>query len=412
MIVEFIWSGKSTKIAYNNIIQNIELGGLKLTDIESKIESILIGWIKRICNDNTCNWTATLKSYLKSSDMTNLFKENRDVITTDSLFYQSILNSWKKVREQKEITKFTIQNEIIWNNRFIKINNKTLNWKKWKAKGIIKLSDILDRNGKFLTLVEIKNKYGISVNILDYISLTKNMPKDWIIKLSEKHSIPNDEELKLASIMELKFVTKDIYNVLVTRKYSLHKSIKKWESEFPLLKDEEAIWPKIYYNAFLSTRDTQIQSFQYKIIMKILNCNKKLYDWSIRDNPICDYCELIDDTSHFLLKCNNAKMFWKSLLNWWNRLGIQEIYLLGQDLVENLIFGFHIIDNSFKILNFICLHAKFYIYKQKRQHNNNNLFLYDFLCLMKQNIKDELFLCEKDGNVDLRNLYKIILDEL
>ncbi len=51
-IVDFIWDGGSSKIAYDVIIQQMQDGGLKLTDFGEKIKALKIIWVK-ILTDGT-----------------------------------------------------------------------------------------------------------------------------------------------------------------------------------------------------------------------------------------------------------------------------------------------------------------------------------------------------------------------
>ena len=39
IVVDFIWDGKSSKIAYNVLVQSIEDGGLELFDFEVKVKA-------------------------------------------------------------------------------------------------------------------------------------------------------------------------------------------------------------------------------------------------------------------------------------------------------------------------------------------------------------------------------------
>lgn len=48
IISTFIWNGGSPKIAYKTLILPIERGGLKLMDIESRIQVNILQWIKRL----------------------------------------------------------------------------------------------------------------------------------------------------------------------------------------------------------------------------------------------------------------------------------------------------------------------------------------------------------------------------
>ncbi len=65
---------------------------------------------------------------------------------------------------------------------------------------------------------------------------------------------------------------------------------------------------------FVTIGDTRLQAFQYKLINRIIPCNKCLFDIKIKDNPQCNYCCAEDNIQHFFLFCNNTYQFLK--LNW------------------------------------------------------------------------------------------------
>ena len=52
IIVDFLWGGKPTKIAYNVLIQNIKKGGVKLTGFGSIIKALKFGFVKRLEDGN------------------------------------------------------------------------------------------------------------------------------------------------------------------------------------------------------------------------------------------------------------------------------------------------------------------------------------------------------------------------
>ncbi len=51
IIVDFIWEGKTSKIAYDVLIQQTEEGGLKLVDFEDKVKSLKVMWVKCLTKD-------------------------------------------------------------------------------------------------------------------------------------------------------------------------------------------------------------------------------------------------------------------------------------------------------------------------------------------------------------------------
>ena len=98
IIHKYIWNGKKTKIKYNTIIQNYELGGLKLHEIETKILTLKLNWIKRLYNSRG-SWKAYLASIsneLKISLQDLLL--SKKLITRQSKFYNSIFKDWWKLR--------------------------------------------------------------------------------------------------------------------------------------------------------------------------------------------------------------------------------------------------------------------------------------------------------------------------
>ena len=77
-------------------------------------------------------------------------------------------------------------NEIIWNNRFIRIDGKPIFFLSWYQKGVIKICDRLN-DGRFLSRAEFQEKYGLKVNFLKYFGLLSAIPSEWknsLLKLS------------------------------------------------------------------------------------------------------------------------------------------------------------------------------------------------------------------------------------
>ena len=59
---------------------------------------------------------------------------------------------------------------------------------------------------------------------------------------------------------------------------------------------------------YIYLRETKLQSFQYKIINRIINCNKKLFDMKIEHSPVCSYCDQTDDIGHLVISSLCVKM--------------------------------------------------------------------------------------------------------
>ena len=91
------------------------------------------------------------------------------------------------------------QQEIIWNNRFIGINGKTIYYKTWVNKGILRISDLLDTDDHFLSFENFKCKFGVRYTFLDYAGVIAAIPKAWKSEIVGNIAKGDGEPLKTLS---------------------------------------------------------------------------------------------------------------------------------------------------------------------------------------------------------------------
>lgn len=70
----------------------------------------------------------------------------------------------------------------------------------------------------------------------------------------------------------------------------------------------------------MTTRETKLQSLQYKILHRILPCRKYLHTIRVVDLDRCQYCDNQDSTSHFLYECVVSKRLWDLIRDWLSRV--------------------------------------------------------------------------------------------
>ncbi len=80
IIQNFIWEGKTTKIAQKTLTNNIDNGGLKLCYFPFKVDSLKPSWIKRLCNDTYANWKILTKFFYDCDDLNIYFSANHKII--------------------------------------------------------------------------------------------------------------------------------------------------------------------------------------------------------------------------------------------------------------------------------------------------------------------------------------------
>ena len=136
LLFKFLWKGVD-KVTRLSAINEYENGGLKMIDFETMVKSLRLTWLKRIFSDNDGTWKSYIRQILKQSGGFFLFHCNNDVkdIPIRSQFYIELLQWWAEFRFEFDGEK-KWQN-IIWNNKDIRINNKSIFYKKFFESGII-----------------------------------------------------------------------------------------------------------------------------------------------------------------------------------------------------------------------------------------------------------------------------------
>ncbi len=76
-------------------------------------------------------------------------------------------------------------------------------------------------------------------------------------------------------------------------------------------------WETLFRRPYTCTKDTSIQTFQYKIIHSTLPYNEWLHNIKINENNICPYGNNKDTITLFLIDCTSTNQFWKSWVRWW-----------------------------------------------------------------------------------------------
>ena len=174
MILDYLWNGKTPKIAYSTLIQSTDKGGLKLVDFRTKVKSLSISWIKRLSDDSNSRWKSLPREFFKTDDLKYFFSSNLSPIKLfdGPQIYRNIQNNWSEMTQVNsyDCTQI-IRNQTLWDNRHITIQNKPFVWKRWKEAGINKVNDIVDFSGHFLTEPQIVEKFGIQTNFLELLQI-------------------------------------------------------------------------------------------------------------------------------------------------------------------------------------------------------------------------------------------------
>ena len=155
--------------------------------------------------------------------------------------------------------------------------------------------------------------------------------------------------------------------------------IEKWQR---LYNFEDREWSSIFTFAFKTCQSTKLQSFQYRLIHRVITCNYWLFKAKIKDSPSCKYCSSDDTIEHFFLHCNDVALFWRMLTSWWNRVVNDDSQINVLD-DKDILFGIKTSNTYICLLNSIILCAKKYIHDIKLSSDQHISFI-TFLIILKQ----------------------------
>ena len=125
-------------------------------------------------------------------------------------------------------------------------------------------------------------------------------------------------------------------------------------------------WKYLYKLSTQCKLNARSKYFQFQILHRSLITNKKLHQFKIRDNELCDKCGNIENISHLLYECIGTRDLWTKLETWLNSIMAKPV---KTDL-NSILLGNP--DNKL-IINYVFIICKHEIYKSKWNRSPINI---------------------------------------
>ena len=142
-----------------------------MPDFQIVNNSLKVTWVRRLNDSADASWSTIPLAFLSNVGGRFLFQCSFDLkllrVNIPIAFYKEVLEAWQKLVLFSPVTKEQILDEIIWNNRFIRIDGFSVYYKQWHEAGVTKISDIF-RGDSFLTFNEFLSKFQVKTNFLKY----------------------------------------------------------------------------------------------------------------------------------------------------------------------------------------------------------------------------------------------------
>ena len=412
ILYEFLWDGKRPKIAAKIMESNIKLGGLKMPNIFLKVKAWQLSWLQRALRKPDSNWVLIVNELIPNMKLTDLLHckldPNHNVINSLPIFYKDIVCTWFKLKSSfsPEEMDHNIINKSLWLNKDITIDGNEIFWLDWYKHGIIFIKDILTENGIFMTGEQLYEKYGVNTNFLSVLQIRQSLRYDWRQKIMNLNVIlPSNPELMLKFTTKntpfTKFKTFSFYQMLNKLEQDRNgiqpKCILKWNNTF---NNELHFWEEIFSRPFAVGRCTKLQSFQFRMLHRIITCNHWLFNVGIKNSPNCETCNADDTLIHFFIDCVHVQNFWESFKIWWaNATSVPVVNLSKQ----NLLLGIKKTEKHFSTLNFIIFLANKFIHDSKMTVKQDVSFP-AFLITLKLQLHFEKQICIKNNQLIMFNV--------
>ena len=366
---EFLWNGKQHKVKSNVVIQSIADGGYNMCDIETMFKIQKLKIIKKLYDQHKYSWKPTLKHIYSNIDIKLLLRSDFKLedIPKSSEFYSSVFKTWKEIKHEDSSTLGGIGNQIIWYNKHILVDGKTLAYPNLIASGIVQIHNILN-NGNIYTYETLPDNIKRITNFLQWTSLCQSIPKAWRNVIQGKEPLlewkmENTGKVKLGakikSFWDADF--KSLYAELKKKKYDISKAHRDTTQMYNFNLDN---WKQIYAMPHTLKVDNRIKELQYKILHRFVATNKLLHKIGKRDSPRCNHCFLYTETiQHMFYECNTIRNFWFKVEEY-----LQDSLNIRVVLLEKDILYCHSDQEDkklYSLINKTILLGKHFIYKSK-----------------------------------------------
>ena len=254
------------------------------------------------------------------------------------------------------------------------------------------MSDLVDHNGDIYRFERFKDNYGVRGTFLDYQALLAKIPKQWINMINENKPFCITNAYNTTCSIYIQNLIKDkkgcrrFYDTMIGAKEMTF--FNKWEREIGNISKDDLL----SYNLVIKDlKEVALKDFQFKLINKILVTKSFLHRIGKIDENQCSYCANQAETiSHLFTECEKVTRFWQLLRTW-----ILERINLNFDIDSKaIIFSYQ---NKNKLLSFISVLAKQYIYRNKFMNHELNLNV--FISLLEKKFQCEKYIAFINNNI-------------
>ena len=319
LLYKFIWSDGPDKIKRQRLVQSYEEGGLKMFELVSFIKSLKISWLKRLywANPNLI-WAKLVKAKIPQVNELACFGTAKlHHVAKNNLsnrFWSDVVNAWADLLAGFSPDTSQLLTEKLWFSDYTKFKKSIV--KKWDEKGLRFIADLCNHEtGRLLDRTSLCELFNIKMTYLCHLSLIRSLPAQVRASYSV-HKTPHPIiPFKITLLAKKSNVSRLAYREFIrnTSKQIAGSSTptgleRKWCRDVGVMREGTM------RDIRLSTRNTYLQSFHYRIVSRIISTNTFLFRIGKSDNPLCSFCQSFNETLlHFFWECVVVQDFIKQV---------------------------------------------------------------------------------------------------
>ena len=288
-----------------------------------------------------------------------------------------------------------ILTQSLWHNDNILVNGKTVYYKIWNIMGVRFVNDLLSQDGRFLTFEEFIQTCNVKTNFLHFRGIICTIRTKWReLFRNDVYPVESPFQLPISYFLcSFSHGCKPIYNYLVSFYNFDFKPRKKWQEE---LGDAytNLDWSQFNKNPFICTENVNLRWLQFRINNSIIGTNSFLFKINIKPDNKCSFCKVdVETIEHPFYSCPITQQFWLEFASFVN----QNTNAFFESTMSIIIFGCRD-----KMLSFLLLIAKYFIYKCK--YVDKNISFKAFRFVLKSYFDTEEYVAAINGNMNHFNV--------
>ena len=389
LLYHFLWDGRGDKIERSVMLNEYKDGGLKMLDIRSFNYALKSKWVRMYLDDNNqAKWKLFFDFFFKQHDGKLLLTGNLKQADVASLniqdsFTKEVIEIWSYLTHEENPTHFG--NAPIWYNSLIRIANRPIFYSDWACAAVNQAKDLLDQKFDFLRYEEFRTRYNVNTTFLiRYFGVVAALAK---LKRSFPVQVrmnPEDQLSRSQMLLSSSSFCKEAYKLIVKGITSTpDKSQSKWmadcENYENLIK-----WDKSCMLPFYCTKETKLQTFQFKLLHRRIATNDYLHKIGISLTDKCTFCDQnAESLIHLFWGCELVQTFWQKIQHWLIRRQIKP-----QDFSLTLPTCLGLVDSTEDLLlHHALLIGRYHIYSSKLKKTLPNLQVFEQTVLKCQEIE-------------------------